>query len=287
MSNAWLGFALAAGYVFTGCGHGVIDDYDGSTDAGGDADADADADADVDADGDLDADGDADRDGDGDAPVPADLHPCEAGSCWETAADPVVCSYARVSQDFSTELYNVHDYASSLHDEAPTRITLDRTGGSWQPAIVVITDGGVVVSDGAIGVDRPGLRATVAREGWTGAQARVQITSGRDRSISIFVTSWEAIDSGFVAPMPRDATYTLLVESLCDAPPGLIAPPDTMGGETVADAGVHAMTIGSGATWGTPCGASTSASRCPTRRDRRTWRWSSSPGTARSPRRSP
>lgn len=194
-------------------------DADGDIDADGDLDADVDGDVDGDADSDADIDADSDADGDADTdvePPPEDVRPCEVGSCWDTDVWAPPCAYVFVPEDYSSGRYNVHDYAVVLYHDAPIRITVDRTGGDWRPAIVVVTDDGVTVTDGVTGLSDTDLQARIVRDGLTGTRARVRIETEIDRPASVFVTGWGVIESGFTAELPRDATYDLWVESLCE-----------------------------------------------------------------------
>ena len=161
---------------------------------------------------------DGDDDDDGSDPLPADIRPCDAGACWTTGeawAPP--CGYAPVSENYETGAYNVHEYQVVLYHDAPIRITVERTAGDWQPAIIVVTEGGEVVSDGRVGLHGAELGATIVLDGRTGAQAVLELTASTDTPASIFVTGWGAIDSGFVEFQPTSARYALLVESLCVA----------------------------------------------------------------------
>ncbi|MBN2360907.1 MAG: hypothetical protein JXR83_15735, partial [Deltaproteobacteria bacterium] len=153
----------------------------------------------------------------GPPPLPADIDPCENGSCWSDDAWAPPCGYAPVDEDYSSGRYNVHEYRVVLYHDAPIRITVDRTAGTWQPAIIVVTAAGEVVSDGAVALQRPGLNATIAATGRTGARARLRLNTGTDTPASVFVTGWGAIDSGFTEFQPQTAEYSLLIESRCVA----------------------------------------------------------------------
>lgn len=154
-------------------------------------------------------------------------------------------------EDFVTETYNVHAYAIDAHADVPTEISLTRTGGTWQVALVV-TDGNRTLSDGEVGRVEAGLDVSVIASGRSGSEARVTVTSDTDLALTVHVTSWQVIDSDFVSPpIPGDSTYRLRVDHTCSNPPGHIAPAGALAGEVVGDAGVHTLAIGSGG-WGAP-----------------------------------
>ena len=181
-------------------------------------------------------------------PPPQDVSPCDNGACWDTGLLAAPCSYGVVNENFGTMLYNVHAYAIDAHAGVPTELTLTRTGGTWQPALL-ITDGVRTLSDGITGLVDADVDVAIDLTGADGEEARVVVTSTVDAGLTVFVTSWDVVASDFLAPMPGDATYTLRLDRLCPAPPGLIAPPDAIPGEILVDAGAHTVDIGDG-TWG-------------------------------------
>ena len=191
---------------------------DGSGDGGDVPDVSTDADLDPvpDTDSDVDMpDGDASEP----PPDPEPYRPCEIGTCWDTSLRPGRCLYAQIDENFRTGDFNVHDYASTLYADGDTRVTLTRTGGSWQPAIIIAEEDGTVLSDGRIGLVRDGLDVGIETDGTSGDTALVEIWTESDLRVSIFVTGWEVVDSGFESFLPESSTYTLRVENICDEPP--------------------------------------------------------------------
>ena len=184
-------------------------------------------------------------------PDPLDIRPCEAGTCWATSIQPTYCGSDAVHENYSTGRYNVHTFSSVAFEGTVNQISLTRTGGVWQPAIIVHDSDGTALSDGLIGLQRPGLRVEIVFDGVTGDEANVLITTDTDRDISIFVTGWEVVDSGFVDFLPTDAKYHLHASIQCEDDRDLTAPPNTISGEQVVDEGtIEGITIGSGSTWG-------------------------------------
>ena len=162
---------------------------------------------------------DDDDDDDTDLPDPQHMDPCADGVCWETELAVQLCHTGSEDEDFSSGDYNVHRYRSSANAQAETRIRLTRTGGAWQPAIVVADLEGTILSDGEIGRVEPGLAVQVQETGQDGDTADVWITTDGNRDVYVFVTGWGAVDSGFIDFQPTDSTYTLEIQSVCDEMP--------------------------------------------------------------------
>lgn len=150
-------------------------------------------------------------------PEPRPVAPCDAASCWSTSLPAPRCLARGQDEDFSSGRYSVHAWASSLWAGADTTVELDRTGGTWQPALLVVDAGdGTVLSDGTTGRVDGGSTVSIALDGRAGATASLLLRSDRDRSIVVYVTSWAVVDSGFAAAMPADATYHLSIASACE-----------------------------------------------------------------------
>lgn len=142
-------------------------------------------------------------------PEPTD--PCAVADCWDTSAAAAPCSTRVVDEDFSTGRYNVHAWETTVHAGLPARIALERTAGAWQPALVVLDTLGRALAE---------EEAEVVRDGREGARAEVAIHSAGGLRVVVHVTSWAAVESGFEARLPADATYRLGMESDCgDEPP--------------------------------------------------------------------
>ncbi|MFH1434658.1 MAG: hypothetical protein ABIJ56_02970 [Pseudomonadota bacterium] len=191
-------------------GGGEEDAADDSADAGLDPVPDPDNDADIDM---------PDADASEPPPDPEPYRPCETGSCWDTSLRPNRCLNAQIDENFSSGIFNVHDYASTLYADGLTRLTLTRTGGSWQPALIVADEDGTVLSDGRIGLVRDGLDVSIEEDGTSGGTALVELWTESDLRVSVFVTGWEVVDSGFESFLPTSSTYTLRIENICDEPP--------------------------------------------------------------------
>ena len=183
-------------------------------------------------------------------PPPLPLAPCAAGSCWQTAITAPACGASAVPEDFSTGKYNVHAYTTLARADVPLKLRLQRTGGDWLPALVVVGDG-VVLSDGVTTLSAEGLEVVVLADGGDGAEASVQITAAADLPLVVYVTAWHVVNGDFTPPMPTAATYTLRARELCESPGGLIAPDGALPGELFATEDPMTVAVGSGG-WGPP-----------------------------------
>jgi hypothetical protein len=130
-----------------------------------------------------------------------------------------------VSEDFGTGKYNVHEYALLLPKNTKVDLKLDATGGSWSPALVVNAADSTTLYDGANGA---GSIVTPLSSGQGGTSAEISLTATTDEPVSVFVTSWGVLGSGFTAPMPTAASYALTTAVGCEPPPAgtLLSPPN-------------------------------------------------------------
>lgn len=198
---------------------------------------------------DVAADLDAGSDVPHESPDPVPLVPCDQGACWDTGLIAPICGTATVDEDFSTGRYNVHAYAARAQGIGETRFALIRTGGTWQPRLILAQPDGTVLFDGEIGRVREGLEVVLIDDGGAGQQAIVDVTTDTDLDLVAFVTSWDVVDSGFTDALPVDSTYTIQTQVSCDEQPGRIAPAGAMPGEQAL---VGTQTIDVSAEWGPP-----------------------------------
>lgn len=177
----------------------------------------------------VDASMDTSRDNGADADPPMDtmppprqprsVTPCNAKSdCWQTSLAARRCFESKVREDYSTGRFNVHRWETTLFGNAShNRLALQRTGGNWTPAVVIIQTDGTVLFDGRIGrTSGPvHVRVTESRSDRMEFLVDAQTTT----RVYVFATSETALQSGFQTRLPRDATYELKVESSCQNPP--------------------------------------------------------------------
>jgi len=146
---------------------------------------------------------------------------------WRTSASLVTCGARNVEEDYSSGRYNVHRWAVTL-PEGATEIAFARTAGTWQPAIVIALADGTFVTDGEA-IASGSLRVTVSATGRSGSSARLTITAARSTSVSVYTTSWAAVDSDYSAAITTRADYTLRFTNACAPPPPPPPPPPGMG----------------------------------------------------------
>jgi hypothetical protein len=113
-----------------------------------------------------------------------------------------------------------------VHADISVDVTLRRTGGTWDPALVLHDAAGATIYDGERGVMSPSLSVMSLDTGRGSDVAIVRITSSADLEVSGFLTGWHVIDGAFVPRMPTDASYRLNIATDCVAPMGVICPPN-------------------------------------------------------------
>lgn len=165
-------------------------------------------------------------------PEPEPRQPCANGTCWETRAPALGCSRFELGENFSSGNYNVHRYATTIWGGVQTRLEVVRTGGTYQPAIIVVSEDGSVLYDGAVGRVALGLTVTPELDGTTGDTARVVIESDETVSVYVFVTGWTVVESDFVQFLPTTVTYDFVIEGICD---GTVTEPCVVNGHVVAE----------------------------------------------------
>ncbi|MBI5526463.1 MAG: M23 family metallopeptidase [Deltaproteobacteria bacterium] len=161
---------------------------------------------------------DAGMDG-GIADPPTPRAPCEIGRCWLNA--PALggrCGTSTVRENFETGLYNVHRYPLAAPAGVSVDVTLDVTGGNWNPALIVLAIDGTTLYDGERALTGNPVKTEALASGKAGTPAKVRITAQGETPLHVFVTSWNVVDDGFAPAMPTDATYTLTAFADCPVP---------------------------------------------------------------------
>lgn len=161
---------------------------------------------------------DAGVDGGSDNP-PTPRAPCEQERCWLNApALRGACGTTTKHENFETGRYNVHRYPFAAPGGVSVDLTLDATGGAWNPALLVLAVDGTTLYDGEHALTGGAVEIEGLASGMGGSSAKVRIIARADTPLHVFVTSWSVIDGGFAPPMPLDATYTLIVFADCPPP---------------------------------------------------------------------
>lgn len=158
---------------------------------------------------------------------PASLEPCENGACWSAPSLLSSCGTGTVDEDFSTGLYNVHQFALTAPATVELDLTLKATGGGFEPALLLQDEQGATLFDGEKAQSTSALAVQGVSSGRGSDTARVRVTSQSTRQLSLFVTGWQVVDAAFVPPMPGSAAYTLTNFADCEAQTGpLLSPPN-------------------------------------------------------------
>ncbi|NOY92335.1 MAG: hypothetical protein GXP55_14160 [Deltaproteobacteria bacterium] len=162
-------------------------------------------------------------------PGPDVVEPCEPGrpdSCWLALMSSGACGTSTFTEDFVTNRYNVHRFSLSVRADVAVDVSLRRTGGTWDPALVLHDASGATIYDGEHGVVSAGLTVTAIDSGRGSDVASVRILSTTDMQVTGFLTGWHVIEGGFTPRMPTDATYALSIATDCVAPGGVVCPPN-------------------------------------------------------------
>jgi hypothetical protein len=161
-------------------------------------------------------------------PPPQNRDPCATGDCWPAPGLSSFCGSSTVKEDFSSGKYNVHEWTLSAPANAPVELRLDATGGGFSPALIVNGPGGVTLYDGQLGVSGSDPSVVPGGSGQGASSAKVTLTATKDTLLTVFVTSWDVVSSGFAAAMPASATYSLTTTVDCEPPPpgSLLTPPN-------------------------------------------------------------
>lgn len=158
--------------------------------------------------------------------MPTQLEPCGPGSCWSTLTFSGICGPTDIDEDFSSGAYNVHRFGLSVRAGVPVTLTLTRTGGEFDPALIIQDEQGATVYDGELGVCQAGLVVEALSTGSDSDTASVRLQPAVDMKLAVFLTGWHVVDGGFAPPMPLDATYAFRVDNDCQPETGAKDPPN-------------------------------------------------------------
>lgn len=168
-------------------------------------------------------------------PTPDDVSAaCPSDLCWMAGGLSPFCGSFTTDEDFGSGRYGAHEYGSRLRAEVVTTYTLQRTGGSWQPALLVLDGSGATLHDGRTGLSSGPIRVSAITSGESGTEASFTIVADTDVDVRIIVTSWANRAADFSTMLPTEASYDLSVAAECEDD-RLLTPPnfdesDTAGG---------------------------------------------------------
>ncbi len=154
------------------------------------------------------------------------LYPCSTATCWNPTATFTSCGSWAKSDDFSSGRYGVHRYWAHLYPGGVTTITLARTGGTFNPAILVSDRNGRLAYGGDVASLHPSVQVVSANPGRGDTSASVSLSAASDLDVYVYVTDWAVLDRAFSGQVSTSARYTLTATENC----GSAMPPPPMSG---------------------------------------------------------
>jgi hypothetical protein len=146
-------------------------------------------------------------------------NPCTGALCWMNAPTlSNACGSSTRSEDFSSGRYNTHRYPLTPPQHINVEITLTRTGGSFEPALIIQNTTGTTLYDGLTAATVSWMTITPLASGQGASVARLRLRASTSNPLYVFVTSWATIQGNFSTPMPTNARYTLSLAVDCPAP---------------------------------------------------------------------
>jgi hypothetical protein len=144
---------------------------------------------------------------------------CSVATCWNPTETIPSCGTTSWTEDFSSGRYGVHRYSTALPAGGPVTIRLDRTGGSFSPALLVSDRTGRVAFGGEVAALHPEIAVSAATSGRTGAAAEVTLEASSGIDVYLYVTGWAVVDGGFRGTLPTDSRYRMSATQACGPPP--------------------------------------------------------------------
>ncbi len=147
----------------------------------------------------------------------ATLYPCTTATCWNPTATFTSCGAYTHSEDFTSGSYSVHRYWAHLYPAGVTTITLARTSGTFNPAILISDRNGRVAYGGDVAALHPSVQVISANPGRGDTTASVSLTATSDLDVYVYVTDWAVLDASFTGHVSTSAHYTLTATEDCGA----------------------------------------------------------------------
>ena len=148
-----------------------------------------------------------------------ELWPCWAASCWNPEADLAKCGTWAIDEDFSSGAYSVHRYWATLPGGGVTTLRLQRTGGTFSPALIVTDNAGALIAAGDVAPLHPGVTVTGAISGHSGGVAEVSLHAPVGTAVLVYVTGWSVLDAGWGGWLPKSTQYHLSAVHDCKTTP--------------------------------------------------------------------
>jgi hypothetical protein len=157
----------------------------------------------------------------------SELWPCTTASCWNPTAELPACGSWTQNEDFSSGSYSVHRYWVRLPAGGPLTVRLERTGGTFGPALLVTDRSGRTIYGGAVAALHADVTVRDAVDGRTGSAAQVTLVAARELDAYLYVTGWAILDGGFRGSLSTSSRYRLTATHDCS---GGGTPPAGTGG---------------------------------------------------------
>lgn len=157
----------------------------------------------------------------------SELWPCTAASCWNPTATLPACGSWTQNEDFSSGAYSVHRYWVRLPSGGPLTLRLERTGGTFAPALLVTDRAGQPIYGGAVAALHGDVAVRDAIDGRSGAAAQVTLVAARELDAYLYVTGWSILDGAFRGSLSTSSRYRLTAVHDCSG--GAVPPPAAEG----------------------------------------------------------
>ncbi|MBI2372781.1 MAG: murein L,D-transpeptidase catalytic domain family protein [Deltaproteobacteria bacterium] len=141
-------------------------------------------------------------------------------SVWRNTVSLARCGRYGLNENFSSGRYNAHRFRAPVGPDAPVEVRFERTGGTFDPAIVVATPDGARLFDGRSSTAIAGIEVTMLDSGRETPYATIAIESPNAATVDVYLTSWETLDARFGRAIPTSAKYALSIEQTCNSTEG-------------------------------------------------------------------
>jgi hypothetical protein len=155
------------------------------------------------------------------------LWPCWVATCWNPTLDAAGCADTVQDEDFSSGKYSVHRYWTTLPAVKPVTVRLERTAGTFAPALLITDRQGNAAFGGEAAPLHPSIHVVSAKSGRTGGVAEAVVAVAAATDVYVYVTGWSVLDAGFSGKLPTSSRYRLTLSQDCGT-----KPPPTGFGET-------------------------------------------------------
>lgn len=139
---------------------------------------------------------------------------CAQADCWSPTLVMTSCGTRATTENFASGRYGIHRYLATFPANVATTIRLERTSGTFTPA-VVLTDRSGTILYGAGRTPSTTINITERSNGRTGGVAEVTFTPTSSLSAYVMLTDWAVIDRGFSGDVSTSANYRVTATQSC------------------------------------------------------------------------